>query len=209
MKKIILLALLFIPSISWAYSVSPLTYSSVEDTVSIILDIEDGSQWYQTYDADGLFGSENSGTYESPIDADGNCFDYLLCSGTNNITGNFHVLILDEDRRGDCQGFTYQECLDSEIGNILDQYEIIYSPIDPASDPIMNALIASSSDLFQATTGFEYSDLITWAGDIILQVLGGGLGLVNGLIGWIIAIIIFTVIIGLIYKSLKFLHILR
>jgi len=73
----------------------------------------------------------------------------------------------------------------------------------------MTALIASSSALFLATTGFDYSDLVTWAGDVLLQILGGGLGLVNALIGWIIAIIIITVIVRLIYHGLRWLHILR
>lgn len=73
----------------------------------------------------------------------------------------------------------------------------------------MTALIASSSALFLATTGFSYSDLVTWAGGILLQILGGGLGLVNALIGWVIAIIIITVIVRLIYHGLRWLHILR
>jgi len=73
----------------------------------------------------------------------------------------------------------------------------------------MDALIASSSALFLATTGFTYASLVTWAGSIILLILGGGLGLVNALIGWIIAIVIISVIIGLIYHALKWLHILR
>jgi len=73
----------------------------------------------------------------------------------------------------------------------------------------MNALIASSSAAFEATTGFAYADLVSWAGSVLLQILGGGLGLVNALIGWIIAIIIITVIVRLIYHGLKWLHILR
>jgi membrane protein insertase Oxa1/YidC/SpoIIIJ len=73
----------------------------------------------------------------------------------------------------------------------------------------MGPLIASSSALFLATTGFSYSDLVTWAGGVLLEILGGGLGLVNALIGWIIAIIIITVIVRLIYHGLRWLHILR
>lgn len=73
----------------------------------------------------------------------------------------------------------------------------------------MDALIASSSALFLATTGFTYANLVEWAGDIILLILGGGLGLVNATIGWIIAIAIVSVIIGLIYHGLKWLHIIR
>jgi len=73
----------------------------------------------------------------------------------------------------------------------------------------MDALIASSSALFTATTGFSYSSLVTWAGDILKQILGGGLGLFNATIGWIIAIIIITVIVKLIFHGLRWLHIIR
>jgi len=73
----------------------------------------------------------------------------------------------------------------------------------------MNTLIATSSALFESTTGFSYADLVTWAGDQLKLILGGGLGLVNSLLGWIIAIIIITVIVRLIYHGLRWLHILR
>lgn len=73
----------------------------------------------------------------------------------------------------------------------------------------MNTLISSSSAAFEATTGFAYADLVDWAGGILLQILGGGLGLVNALISWIIAIIIITVIVRLIYHGLRWLHIVR
>lgn len=73
----------------------------------------------------------------------------------------------------------------------------------------MDALIASSSALFTTTTGFAYSDLVSWVGGILKTILGGGLGLVNATIGWIIAIIIITVIVRLLYHGLKWLHIVR
>ena len=73
----------------------------------------------------------------------------------------------------------------------------------------MTEIIATSSALFLATTGFAYADLVTWAGDILKLILGGGLGLVNALIGWIIAIVIITVVVKLIFHGLRWLHILR
>jgi len=73
----------------------------------------------------------------------------------------------------------------------------------------MDALIATSTALFTSTTGFAFSALVTWAGNIIKIVLGMGLGLVNAMLGWILAIIVISVIIGLIYHALKWLHILR
>ncbi len=73
----------------------------------------------------------------------------------------------------------------------------------------MTTIISDASTLFSTTTGFDYADLVTWAGDILKQILGGGLGLVDALIGWIIAIIIITVVVRLIFHGLRWLHILR
>jgi len=71
------------------------------------------------------------------------------------------------------------------------------------------SMISDASTAFSTTTGFSYADLVSWAGDIILQILGGGLGLVDALIGWIIALVIIGVIVHLIFRGLRFLHILR
>jgi len=73
----------------------------------------------------------------------------------------------------------------------------------------MDTLIENASTTFVATTGFSFADLVTWAGTVLLQILGAGLGLVDSLIGWIIAIIVISVIVRLIFHGLKWLHILR
>jgi len=73
----------------------------------------------------------------------------------------------------------------------------------------MNALISSSTALFELTTGFSFNDLVDWAGSILLTILGMGLGVVNAILPWVIAIIVISVIVGLIYHGLKWLHILR
>jgi hypothetical protein len=73
----------------------------------------------------------------------------------------------------------------------------------------MTEIIATSSALFLSTTGFAYADLVTWAGDILKLILGGGLGLVNSIIGWVIALIIISVIVKLIFHGLRWLHIVR
>lgn len=73
----------------------------------------------------------------------------------------------------------------------------------------MDSLISTSTALFAATTGFSFDDLVDWAGDILLTILGMGLGVVNAILPWVIAIIVISVIVGLIYHGLKWLHILR
>lgn len=73
----------------------------------------------------------------------------------------------------------------------------------------MDALISTSTALFEATTGFSFADLVQWAGDILVTILGMGLGVVDAILPWVIAIIVISVIVGLIYHGLKWLHILR
>jgi len=73
----------------------------------------------------------------------------------------------------------------------------------------MDSAIATSSALFESMTGFSYDTLVTWMGNNLKLILGGGLGLVDALIGWIIAIIIIGVIVKLIFSGLRWLHILR
>lgn len=73
----------------------------------------------------------------------------------------------------------------------------------------MGGIIASSTALFEATTGFAFTDLVEWAGGILVQILGMGLGLVNAILPWVIAIVVISVIVGLIYHGLRWLHILR
>jgi len=73
----------------------------------------------------------------------------------------------------------------------------------------MDDLIASSTTLFSDTTGFAYADLVTWSGDVLKLILGAGLGLVDAVLGWIIAFLVIAVIVGLIYHGLRWMRILR
>lgn len=77
------------------------------------------------------------------------------------------------------------------------------------ADGALTTMVSGASAQFLATTGFDYSELVTKVGDWIKMFLGGGLGLVDSLIGWIIALIIFGIIISLVFKAMRFLHILR
>jgi hypothetical protein len=78
----------------------------------------------------------------------------------------------------------------------------------PANADLISTTSASDAT-FLATTGFSMSDLVTKVGTWIMMFLGGGLGLVDAMMGWIIALIVISVIIGLIYKAMRFLHILH
>jgi len=73
----------------------------------------------------------------------------------------------------------------------------------------MDTLISNASTTFYSATGFDQNAVVLWVGEKVKLLLGGGLGLVDATIGWIMAIIIVSIILGLIYKGLRFFGILR
>jgi len=73
----------------------------------------------------------------------------------------------------------------------------------------MDGFISSSTAQFESTVGFSLADLVDWVVDIIVSILGLGLGLVNALLPIILAIMAISVIIGVVYHGLKWLHILH
>jgi hypothetical protein len=69
----------------------------------------------------------------------------------------------------------------------------------------MNALIASSSAGFLATTGFNVSDVVTWAGDNLIKLfIGSGLSVLYNLRYWIVALVIISAIVYFAYRAFGF-----
>jgi len=55
----------------------------------------------------------------------------------------------------------------------------------------MDEIIANATSTFQQTTGFSLDSVITWASDHLFKVvLGSGLGLLDAMLSWIIAIVL-------------------
>lgn len=73
----------------------------------------------------------------------------------------------------------------------------------------IDTLVTDAGTLFSTTTGFTIAQFVTYVGNIAKQILGGGLGLVNGLLGWIVAFVIIGVVLHLLYRAMRFLHIFR
>lgn len=72
----------------------------------------------------------------------------------------------------------------------------------------MGTLITDATTLFDTTTGFGLTDLVGWAGGILKMLLGAGLGLLESLMPWIIALLIIFGIVHLVRKGFGFFHIL-
>lgn len=69
----------------------------------------------------------------------------------------------------------------------------------------MDALIATSSAGFLATTGFNISDLVTWTGTNLIELfIGSGVALLFNLRYWIVALVIIAAIIYFSFRAFQF-----
>jgi len=102
----------------------------------------------------------------------------------------------------DCSALAYSACVTAVTAGKITEgtYNVDFDFAE---------LQANATAGFTGTVGFASSEVVTKVGTYLVKMLGGGLGLVNALIGWIIAIIVIMVIIRLIYHGLRFLHILK
>lgn len=73
----------------------------------------------------------------------------------------------------------------------------------------LDTAITNASSTFSTLTGFSYANVVEWVTDRIVELLGAGLGLVQEALPLVIAIVIVTVIVRMIYHGLKWLHVLR
>lgn len=69
----------------------------------------------------------------------------------------------------------------------------------------MDALIATSSAAFEATTGFSLSSLVSWMGEnLALVFIGGGVAVLMELRYWIFALVAMSIIIYFAYRAFRF-----
>lgn len=73
---------------------------------------------------------------------------------------------------------------------------------------LITSITNDTTGLFFTTTGFTIGSLVDLVGGFIKQFLGAGLGLVQALMPWIIALLIIYGIVHLIRKGFGFFHIL-
>ena len=69
----------------------------------------------------------------------------------------------------------------------------------------MGSLITSASSGFASTTGFQISDVVTWAGDNLIKLfIGSGLSVLYNLRYWIVALVIIGAIVYFAYRAFRF-----
>jgi hypothetical protein len=68
----------------------------------------------------------------------------------------------------------------------------------------MDTLISNATSTFQTTTGVSYQDVVAFMATQLKLVLGSGLGLLQALMPWIIALVVIGAIIYFLYRAFRF-----
>ena len=73
----------------------------------------------------------------------------------------------------------------------------------------LDTAITNASSSFSTLTGFSYGDVVSWTTDRVVELLGAGLGFVQEVLPLVVAIVLITVVIRMVYHGLRWLHILK
>jgi len=68
----------------------------------------------------------------------------------------------------------------------------------------MDGIVTTATAEFASTTGFSVSSVVDWMGDLLKLVLGTGLGVLQALIPWIIALTAIGAIVYFLYRAFRF-----
>jgi len=68
----------------------------------------------------------------------------------------------------------------------------------------MDSLINTATSTFETTTGFSFADVVTWMSDLLKLVMGSGLGLLNAMLPWIIALVVISAIVYFLFRAFRF-----
>lgn len=69
----------------------------------------------------------------------------------------------------------------------------------------MGSLITAASSTFTTTTGFSFGDVVTWVGDNLIKLfIGSGVGVLDALKGWIVALVVIGAIVYFAYRAFRF-----
>lgn len=68
----------------------------------------------------------------------------------------------------------------------------------------MQGIINTATSSFQTTTGFSFADVVSWVGDNLIKLfIGSGVGLLDALKNWIVALIVISAIVYFAYRAFR------
>jgi len=65
-------------------------------------------------------------------------------------------------------------------------------------------MINTATSTFLTTTGFSFADVVDWMSDLLKLVIGSGLGLLNAMLPWIIALVVISAIVYFLFRAFRF-----
>ena len=68
----------------------------------------------------------------------------------------------------------------------------------------MDSIIAAASSTFSTSLGFGWSDVVAFMKAQLLLIIGSGLGLLETLLPYIVALVIISAIVYFIYRAFQF-----
>jgi len=68
----------------------------------------------------------------------------------------------------------------------------------------MDTIISNATSTFNTTTGFELSAVVDWMSSLLLLILGSGLGLLQALMPWIVALALISGVVYFLYRAFAF-----
>lgn len=69
----------------------------------------------------------------------------------------------------------------------------------------MQSIINTATTSFQTTTGFSFSDVVSWVGDNLIKLfIGSGIGVLDALKYWIVALVVIGAIVYFAYRAFRF-----
>jgi len=68
----------------------------------------------------------------------------------------------------------------------------------------MSDLIETASTTFAGTTGFGWDSVIAYMASLVKLVIGTGLGVLQSMLPWILALVVISAIVYFLYRAFKF-----
>jgi len=68
----------------------------------------------------------------------------------------------------------------------------------------MDTIINTATSTFLTTTGFSLASVVDWMGDLLKLVLGSGLGLLQSMIPWIVALALISAVVYFLFRAFRF-----
>ena len=199
--KVMAVLLMGVPTAMAAYTVSPVIVHSGATNINVTLDADRTVAIFPPAPIEDIScGSYESGDFSLSLN-DLGCGDGWIYGSP--ITGAYLFVQCNtlDDEILICNNGTIAEARASTA--YISEYSVVYS-LSSGSEVNMDTVISNASSTFTSAVGFNWSDVVTFMKSLLLLVIGSGLGLLETLLPYIIALITIGAIVYFLYRAFRF-----